>query len=69
MPPILRAHPHPVALAASESLRACFGIGCAHHHRCARYEAVVDSEASGETFGTCLSAGRYPLFIDVVAAD
>ena len=47
-----------------ESLRACFGVGCSHHHRCARYEAVAVSEASPETLGTCLAGGVYPMFIE-----
>jgi hypothetical protein len=55
----------PIALAGSESLRACFGVVCAHHQRCARYEAVASSEASSDTLGTCLSAGGYPMFIEV----
>jgi hypothetical protein len=61
MPSVLQRRP--LAAALSPSLRACFGVGCAHHHRCARYEAVAASEASPDTFGTCVSAGRYPLFI------
>lgn len=55
-----------VAVARSDSLRACFGVGCAHHHCCARYAAVAGSEASRDTLGTCLSGGRYPMFIDRV---
>jgi hypothetical protein len=56
----------PKAPAGAESLRACFGVGCAQHHRCARYEAVGGSEASSDTLGTCLSAGGcYPMFIDL----
>jgi len=41
-------------------------VGCSHHHRCARYEAVASSEASSKTLGTCLQGGLYPMFIEVV---
>ena len=57
------------AAANGEALRACFGVGCSHHHRCARYEAVSGSEASRETLGTCLMGGRYPMFIEVKPRD
>ena len=53
----------------SEPLRACFGVGCAHHHRCARYEAVSGSQASTQTLGTCLEGGQYPMFIQVLDKD
>jgi hypothetical protein len=46
-------------------LRACFGVGCPHHHRCGRYAAVVDSQASPQTLGTCLRRDTYPLFVEV----
>ena len=46
-------------------LQACFGVACLHHHRCARYAAVVDSQASPKTMGTCLSGDVYPLFVEV----
>ena len=52
----------------SSPLRACFGVGCPHHHRCARYAAVVDSPANQATLGTCRSADTYPLFVEVCAA-
>jgi len=53
------------AMATSESLRACFGVGCSRHQRCARYEAVATSEASPKTLGTCLKGDRYPMFIEI----
>jgi hypothetical protein len=59
--------PRSVPLAHGESLRACFGVGCSHHHDCARYEAVASSEASSRTLGTCQSGGRYPMFIERAA--
>jgi hypothetical protein len=49
-------------------LRACFGVGCPNHHRCARYAAVVDSQANPATMGTCLRRDAYPLFVEVCAA-
>ena len=52
------------ATATREALRACFGVGCSYHHRCARYEAVAGSEASPQTLGTCVAGGVYPLFIE-----
>jgi hypothetical protein len=53
-----------VATAGGESLRACFGVGCSRHHRCARYEAVGRSEASPSTLGTCLSGDNvFPMLI------
>jgi len=52
----------------SAPLRACFGVGCPHHHRCARYAAVVDSQASPSTMGTCRRTDTYPLFVEVFAA-
>ena len=52
----------------SSPLRACFGVGCPHHHRCARYAAVVDSQASRTTMGTCRTADAYPLFVESCAA-
>jgi hypothetical protein len=67
MAPIV--HVQAVAVARSEPLQACFGVGCAHHHRCARYEAVVGSEARRDTLGTCLSSGRYPMFIALAGGD
>ena len=51
-------------------LQACFGVACLHHHRCARYAAVVDSEASPRTMGTCLTgAAAYPRFVAIRSAD
>jgi hypothetical protein len=44
-------------------------VGCRHHHRCARYEAVAGSEASAETLGTCVNDGLYPMFIQVKPRD
>ena len=59
----------PAAPALGESLRACFGVGCARHHRCARYAAVVGTEASPQTLGTCVRADNaYPMFIELHAA-
>jgi hypothetical protein len=52
----------------SSPLRACFGVGCPHHHHCARYAAVVDSQASLTTMGTCRRDDTYPLFMEVCAA-
>ena len=66
MPPA--AHAHSADTANSPLLRACFGVGCARHHRCARYEAVTRSEASAQTLGTCLRGDNvYPLFIELRA--
>ena len=66
------APPPSVAPAESvlpESLRACFGVGCARHHRCARYAAVGGSEASQRTLGTCVRADNaYPMFIELRVA-
>jgi len=51
-------------------LQACFGVACLHHHRCARYAAVVDSEASSTTMGTCLTgAAAYPRFVAIRSSD
>ena len=50
---------------SSFPLRACFGVGCPHHHRCARYAAVVDSTASRTIMGTCRRDDTYPMFVDV----
>jgi hypothetical protein len=49
----------------SEPFRACFGVGCPRHSRCARYAAVVRSQASPKTIGTCLKGNIYPLFVAV----
>jgi hypothetical protein len=68
MTPVTQARVAPVAI-ASQSLRACFGVGCAHHHRCARYEAVASSETSSETLGTCLSGDAYPMFVEISASN
>ena len=59
----------PHAIVHSESLRACFGVGCTHHHRCARYEAVTGSQPGSDTLGTCLDAGRYPMFIQILRSN
>jgi len=60
---------HPTEAGRRDSIRACFGVGCRHHHRCARYEAVAGSEASAETLGTCVNDGLYPMFIQVKPRD
>jgi len=49
-------------------LRACFGVGCSHHHRCARYVAVDGSQASDRTIATCLKSGVYPMFVLIETA-
>lgn len=49
-----------------DMLRPCFGVGCSHHHRCARYAAVDGSQADGETIGTCLKSGVYPMFVQII---
>jgi len=67
MPSVLQRRP--VVATLGESMRACFGVGCAHHHRCARYEAVSASEANPDTLGTCVSAGRYPMFIEIAVSS
>jgi len=60
----------PVASDPQSSLQACFGVACLHHHRCARYAAVVDSEASSSTMGTCLTgAAAYPRFVAIQPPD
>jgi hypothetical protein len=63
--------PRPVfageAMASESRLRPCFGVGCLHHRRCARYAAVVDSQANPETLGTCVSGDTYPLFVEASA--
>lgn len=46
-------------------LRACFGVGCSQHSRCARYAAVGSSRASPKTLGTCFDGRLYPLFVEV----
>jgi hypothetical protein len=67
MAPAASAFPAEPAL--HEPLRACFGVGCARHHRCARYAAVMRSEASPRTLGTCVRADNvYPMFIEMRAA-
>ncbi len=57
-----------VANDAVSPLRACFGVACLHHHRCARYAAVVDSQANAETMGTCLTGDAYPLFVEALVS-
>ena len=59
----------PATAANGATLRACFGVGCSHHHRCARYEAVAKSEASRETLGTCRTGSLFPMFIEVMSRD
>ncbi len=56
------------AATSPSPFQACFGVACLHHHRCARYAAVVDSQASPETIGTCLTGDAYPLFVEVFDA-
>jgi len=58
----------PVANDALSPLQACFGVACRHHHRCARYAAVVDSQANPKTMGTCQAGDAYPLFVEVLVA-
>ena len=46
-------------------LRACFGVLCPNHGRCARYAAVVGSQADAETMATCLRGEAFPLFVEI----
>lgn len=48
---------------------ACFGVLCLRHHRCARYAAVVSSQANPNTLGTCLSGSAYPMFVEAVGSS
>jgi hypothetical protein len=48
---------------------ACFGVGCPSHGRCARYAAVVHSEADPATLLTCRKDGRFPMFVPIAAAQ
>ena len=58
----------PVGDIAVSPLQPCFGVACLHHHRCARYAAVVDSQANPRTMGTCFTGDAYPLFVEVQVA-
>lgn len=58
----------PVVNDAVSPLQPCFGVACLHHHRCARYAAVVDSQANPRTMGTCLTGDAYPLFVEVLVS-
>jgi len=49
-----------------QPLRACFGVACAAHARCARYAAVDDAPADPETMVTCQRGADFPLFVPVV---
>lgn len=41
----------------------CYGVRCPRHGACARYLAVDGSR--GQAFmGSCVTAGRFPLFVD-----
>ena len=44
---------------------ACFGVVCPFHSRCARYEAVIFSEADPATLVTCLEGESFPLFVEL----
>lgn len=48
-------------------LRACFGVLCPNHGRCARYAAVAGSQADAETMATCLRGEAFPLFVEIRA--
>ncbi len=48
-------------------LRACFGVLCPNHGRCARYAAVVGSHADAEPMATCLTSEAFPLFVEIRA--
>lgn len=48
-------------------LRACFGVLCPNHGRCARYAAVVGSQADAQTMATCIRGEAFPLFLEIRA--
>lgn len=53
----------------STDRRACFGVGCHQHSRCARYHAV-DGPTDPLTRATCRrgdgSGAAFPLFVPLV---
>lgn len=49
----------------TDTYPACHGIACAHHARCARWQAVQGSEADPNTMGTCVTNDGYPEFIEI----
>lgn len=52
---------------ASE-LRACYGVCCDLHARCARYAAVNGSRQL-DPLGTCMTNDGYPKFVERPTAD
>jgi hypothetical protein len=44
-------------------LRACYGVCCDLHARCARY-AAVNGSRQVEPMGTCVTDAGYPEFIE-----
>jgi len=49
--------------APAPELRACYGVCCDLHGRCARYAAVNGSRQL-DPLGTCITDAGYPLFVE-----